>query len=176
MTKSKRVFLNLLKEEFDRWEQLLATMSEDQIVERRLPSDLSIKDVVAHLWTWQKRSIERLVAALQDREPDFSSEWPANLDPETESDIEPVNAWIHKTNLYIPWTTVYHNWKEGYLYFVQLAEKIPEEDLLAPGKYAWMEGEPLSLVLQGSYEHHHQEHLEPLLAWLHQHGGVNTPG
>ena len=45
---------------------------------------------------------------------------------------------------------------------------IPEQDLLEAGKYPWLEGHPLLLVLQASYEHH-EEHLHPLLlAWLRQ--------
>jgi hypothetical protein len=35
-----------------------------------------------------------------------------------------------------------------------------------------MKGQPLSLVLWGSYEHHHEDHLEPVLVWLRQHGNM----
>jgi hypothetical protein len=41
-------------------------------------------------------------------------------------------------------------------------------------KYPWLKGFALFDVLQGSYEHHHIDHLEPLLAWLSQHGDARS--
>lgn len=33
-------------------------------------------------------------------------------------------------------------------------------------RYPWLKGYALSDVLIGSYDHHHEEHLGPLLEWL----------
>ena len=79
--KMKQHILAALSEEFNAWEELLTSMSEEQITTPPLPSDLSIKDVIAHLWVWQQRSVARLEAALLDREPEFPG-WPAELDPD----------------------------------------------------------------------------------------------
>jgi hypothetical protein len=171
----KKHILKMLKEEFLRWEELLDSMSEEQITDPRLPSHLSIKDVVAHLRAWQQRSIARMEAALQNRLPEFPG-WPTTLDPESEDDLEQTNAWIYETNWDIPWSRVYADWREGYLHFMALTEEIGETDLQDPDRYAWLEGQPLSLVLTSSYEHHHEEHLEPLLAWLYQAGSMNVSG
>lgn len=46
---NKGEILAALREELDRWEELLDGMSEEQITARRLPSGLSLKDVIAHL-------------------------------------------------------------------------------------------------------------------------------
>ena len=80
----KAQIITALKEEFNRWEGLLAGISEDQITAPHLPSILSIKDVIAHLRAWQLVSIARLEAALINREPEFPK-WLAGLDPEAES-------------------------------------------------------------------------------------------
>ena len=80
----KAQIIAALKEEFNRWEGLLAGISEDQITAPHLPSILSIKDVIAHLRAWQLVSIARLEAALLNREPEFPK-WLAGLDPEAES-------------------------------------------------------------------------------------------
>jgi hypothetical protein len=42
--------LAALREQFIRWEELLAGLSEDQITAPRFDLDWSIKDVMAHLW------------------------------------------------------------------------------------------------------------------------------
>jgi hypothetical protein len=175
MMNDKKQILNMLKEEFNRWEELLGSLSEEQITDPHLPSNLSIKDVIAHLWAWQQRSIARMEAAQHHREPEFPG-WPAELHPESADGLDQVNAWIYETYHDNPWSSVYGDWRAGYLRFLDLGEAIPEKDLLEPGRYAWLEGEPLSLVLQASYDHHHVEHLEPLLAWLRQNGGVKAAG
>ena len=71
----KTHILIMLQEEFTRWEDLFTSLTEEQITARQLPSQWTIKDVVAHLMAWQQRSIARVEAALLDREPVFPG-WP----------------------------------------------------------------------------------------------------
>jgi hypothetical protein len=160
--------LAALREEFDRWEELLASMSDEQLAASLLPSSWSIKDVIAHLRAWQQRSIARVEAAQLNREPDFP-EWPAELDPESEGHTDKINAWIYETHREQPWSSVHRNWREGFLRFLELGEAVSEKDLLDSGRYLWLGGYPLAFILLASYDHH-QEHLEKLLAWIRQHG------
>lgn len=158
----KQSTLTALRQEFNRWEALLASLSEEQITAPQLPENWAIKDVVAHLRAWQQRSIARLDAALQGRPPEYPA-WPAQFDPEAEGQPHDLNAWLYATYRDQPWPSVHRDWREGFRRFLELAETIPEKDLLDPGKYNWLEGYPLLAVLQGSYEHHreHAEYLEP---------------
>ena len=162
----KDKLITMLGEVFGRWEEALEAVSEPQITDPQLVANWSVKYVIAHLWAWQRLSIARLEAALLDREPEFS-EWPAELDPDSEDDVDQINALIYRTYHGKPWSNVHRDWRDGFTRFLELAEAIPEKDLLEPARYAWLRGHPLSLVLLGSCEHH-QEHLEPLLAWLRQ--------
>jgi len=154
----------MLKDEFNRWEELLAGVSEEQIIAPDLPSNWSIKDVIAHLWGWQQRSVARMEAALLDKAPDYPS-WPAALGPDLEEDVDKTNAWIYETNREKPWPVVYGDWRAQFLHLLELAEQIPEKDLLDPGRYAWMDGYPLGESHMGTYEHH-KEHLETLQEFL----------
>lgn len=167
----KQHILTTLREEFNWWEELLASLSEAQITAPQLPDNWSIKDVIAHLRAWQQRSIARLEAALLNREPEFPK-WPAELDPEVEGQPHELNAWIYETYRDQSWSNVYRDWREGFLQFLDLGEAIPEKDLLDPGRYPWLEGYPLAFILQASYEHHHehQDYLAPVLARLRQQG------
>ena len=161
----KTQMLTMLKEKFNDWEELLANLNEAQITARQLPGNWSIKDVMAHLMAWQQLSIARLEAALHDRELVLPA-WPEELDPEPEGEPDELNAWFYESYRDQPWSTVYQAWRDGFLRFLELAEAISEQDLLEAGKYPWLEDYPLMAVLQGSYEHHHQDHFEPLSAWL----------
>lgn len=149
-----------LQEIFNRWEKLLAGVSQEQITTPQMNSQWSIKDEIAHLRAWQQISIARLEAALQDREPVYP-EWPTQ-DPDSEEDQERINDWIYKKYRQEPWSHVYRNWREGFLYFLELADKIPETNLLDEKKYAWLNGYALMAVLEGSCEHH-IEHIDHVL-------------
>ena len=165
----KQHVLTALREEFNRWEQVLASLSEEQITTPHLPGHLSIKDVIAHLRAWQQRSIARLEAAQLNRTPEYPK-WPAELDPDSADNTNQTNAWIYESYRDQPWSKVHQNWREGYLRFLESGEAISERDLLDAGRYPWLKGHALAFTLLASYDHH-QEHLEKLLAWL---GGQPT--
>lgn len=166
--------LAALREEFNRWEELLAGMSEEQVTTPHRSSSWSIKDEIAHLWAWQQRSIARVEAALRDQEPAFPA-WPAGLDPDSEDNTDRVNAWIYATHRDQPWPQIHQDWREGFLRFLEGAEAIAERDLLDAGRYPWLHGYPLALILIASYDHHH-EHLEKLIARLREHGTTQIDG
>ena len=170
----KEHILTALREQFNRWEELLASMSDEQITAPHLPSNWSIKDVIAHLRAWQQRSIARLEAALFNREPEFPK-WLPELDPDSEGNTDQTNAWIYETYRELPWSKAHQNWREGFLRFLEVAEAISEKDLLDAGRYPWLEGHPLAFILLASYDHH-QEHLEKLIAWLRQHENMKIAG
>lgn len=165
---TKNQLLTRLRDEFDRWEALLASMREDQLAAKELPAGLSIKDVLGHLRAWQQLSIARLEAAQANREPVFEG-WPEG-DPDAEENLEKINAWIHETYRDQPWASVHRAWREGFLRFLELSEAIPEQNLLGKGVYPWLGEYALAAVLEGSYNHHHAEHYEPLAAWLRKRG------
>ena len=164
---NKHQLLASLRDEFNQWEELLAGMNEAQITAPRMADGLSIRDVIAHLRAWQTRSIAKLEAAMRDTEPLLPA-WPVGLDPEADEDMDQINAWILDMYRGQPWSQVHQEWRDGFLRLLELGEAIPEAALMDAGRYAWMQGRPLAAVLQGSYEHHREEHREPLLAWLEQ--------
>jgi hypothetical protein len=149
----KQHILTMLRDEFDQWDALLGSMNEAQITAPQLESSWSIKDVVAHLWAWQQRSIARMEAAVHNREPQFP-EWPAAFDPESEGQPHQLNEWLYATYRDKSWLDVYTDWKAGFLWLMELAAQIPENDLLEQGRYAWLEDYPLLLILTASVEHH----------------------
>ncbi len=169
----KQHILTALSEELDRWEGLLAGLSEQQLTASLQPSAWSIKDVIAHLMAWQQRSMARLEATVLNRQPEFPK-WVTDLDPDSEASPDQTNAFIYETYREQSWSTVHQNWKEGFLQFLELGEALSEEDLLEK-EIPDLKGYPLYMVLVSSYAHHHIEHLEPLLAWLRQHGTMKMP-
>ncbi len=160
--------LAALREQFDNWEELLASLSEEQITAPHFDFDWSIKDVIAHLWAWQQISIARMEGGLHDREPEFPK-WIVESVENWEEDADRVNALTFERNHEQPWSEIYQNWKNGFLQFLELGNKISERDLLDGDKYPWLKGYSLASVLIASYDHH-QEHREKLTNWLARQG------
>jgi hypothetical protein len=153
-----------LRTEFEQWEAFLERLSPEQISAPNRIESLSIKDILAHLTTWQVISVARFEAALQGVEMVMPA-WHPNFDTESDDDLDQINAWIFENSKNKTWAEVRTEWRERYLRLLELCEGIQSNDLFDPKKYPWMMGYPLAAVLTGTLEHH-VEHREPLLAML----------
>jgi hypothetical protein len=156
----KEHILAAMREQYERWEALLASLSEEQITDPRFDYNWSIKDVVTHLWGWQQISIARVNAARLNREPDYP-DLVAELGPGWEENPDRTNAWIYKTHHEKTWQEVHRLWREGYLQLIASGAPIAERDLLDAERFAWLNGYSLAFILIASYDHH-QEHLDKL--------------
>ncbi len=157
--------LSDLQAEFSRWHALISSLGEEQLIAPIQPNGWSVQDVLAHLHNWQRVSIARLEAAIDQREPVYPA-WTEGQLPDAEENLDIYNERIYRTSHELPAPAVVLAWKSGFLHFLELAEAIPEADLLESGKFAWLEGYALIGVLEGSLEHH-REHYDGLAPLLH---------
>lgn len=153
----KEHILVALKEQFDYQEELLTSLSEERLTVPHFDYDWSVKDVIAHLWAWQQ------IASALDREPEYPA-WIVRIE-NWEENADRINAVTFEKNHTKSWPEVYQNWKEGFLRFLELGDKISERNLLDGDRYPWLKGYSLAFILVASYDHH-QEHLEKLTDWL----------
>jgi len=168
MQNDKNQVVAMANDVFQRWQSLLAEMTQHQILAKLEPSHWSTKDVIAHLWGWQQRSIARLEAGRLGGEPVFP-DWPAGLDPESEDDVHQVNDFIYESNRGRSWVRVYQEWQAGFQRLLELAEVIPQEDMETVGRFPWLQGYSLAYIVFASVDHH-QEHLDNLQTWLRDKG------
>lgn len=154
----KEHILAAMREQFDRWEELLASLNEEKIIAPKFDLDWSIKDVMAHLWAWQQISIARMEGGLQDQEPDYP-EWIVESIENWAEDADQVNALTFARYHEKSWSEIYGNWRIGFLRFMDLGSQLSERDLLDGDRYSWLNGYSLAFILVASYDHH-QEHLE----------------
>lgn len=163
----KAKVIDKLKAEFKQWENDLAKIPEAKIIAPKAVEHLSIKDVIAHLWGWLQLSIARMEAAVQNKDLEFTL-WEKPYDPEN---VDTINAKIYENNRDRSWSSVYQNWQDDGQRLLDLAEALPEADMLDKQKYEWLEGYAPIDVLIGAYEHHHTDHYPDLETWLNQQAG-----
>ncbi len=157
-TVSKTQLLGELRDEQSRWEALLREIGEENMTQPSVAGGWSIKDIVAHLTGWRRRTVGRFQAALR-HEPPRAPNWPAHLQTDDE-----INAWIYAANGDRPLAEVLRDSREVFQQLVEALDAFPEADLRDPARFPWMEGEPLTGA--AFFAHFHEEHEPDMRAWL----------
>jgi len=155
---SKAQLLDDLRDEQARWEALLHDIGEDHMTQPGVAGEWSIKDIVAHLTGWRRRTVGRFQAALR-HEPSPPPLWPPHLQTDDE-----INAWIYAASRDRPLADVLRESRDVFEQLVETLGAFPESDLLDPARFPWLEGEPLSGA--AFFAHFHEEHEPDMRAWL----------
>ena len=150
--------LSELKSENEAWEDLLADIGEDRMEEPGVAGAWSIKDIVAHLAAWRRRTVGRIEAVANGR-PEPTPEWPADL-----HDDDDINAWFHARDRNKSVRDVLAESRGVFQELVSAVAKLPEDALGDPARFPWMEGAPLSGA--AFFGHFHDEHEADMRAFL----------
>jgi Protein of unknown function (DUF1706). len=154
----KEHMLTALAEQLNKWEVLLSGLTEKEINTALTGSEWTLKDGMAHLMAWLQRSVAKLEAAQQKREPLYP-QWAAGVKADTPEGDELMNAWLYEAHKHDAWEQVHLNWHDAYVRLLNLAQGFEERELLDSSRYPWLEGYSLADVLLGAYDHH-AEHLD----------------
>jgi hypothetical protein len=163
MSKNESI-LTYLEKELTEWESLLSNLNEYHLLQEPVYGTWTVKDVLAHLYEWQRVSISRLKAGIQNSIPEFP-DWFIR-DPESEKERDELNRLIYNKWENKSWNDVYGSWKNGFKELIELSKKINSDDLNDKEKFKWLDGYSLNDVLEHSYIHHHEDHLLPIIQIL----------
>ena len=155
---SKAQLLADLQGEQAQWEALLGDIGEDHMTQTGVAGEWSIKDIVAHLTGWRRRTVKRFQAALR-REPSPPPPWPPHLHTDDE-----INAWIYTTNRDHSVSDVLLESRAVFEQLVETLGAFPEAELLDSTRFEWLEGESWNGV--AFFAHFHEEHEPDVRAWL----------
>jgi hypothetical protein len=158
MTKAE--LLEQIQEENRQWEALLEEIGEERMDQPIAPGHWSIKDIVAHLAAWRRRTVGRLRAA-RDGSPEPPPPWPAHLHTDDE-----INAWFHAASRDLPVRAVLADSRQVFEDLLEAVAVLPEAGLFAPDRFAWLEGRPISG--RALFGHFHDEHEADMRAWANR--------
>jgi hypothetical protein len=154
----KSELLNGLHEEYRKWQTLLDDIGIARMDQPGVTGSWSVKDIVAHLTGWRRRTVARL-QAIQRGEPEPPPPWPTHLQTDDE-----INAWIYQSRRDHSVREVLEESHQVFQQLLAAIEGIPEEVLAEVDRFPWMEGQPFTGA--EFFAHLHQEHEPDMRAWL----------
>jgi hypothetical protein len=148
-----------LQEEYRSWQELLQQIGPERMDQPDVAGPWSIKDIVAHLAGWRKRTVARLQAA-QHGEPEPPPPWPSHLRTDDE-----INAWIYETNHEREVREVLDESHQVFEQLLAAIEGLPDQVFTDVQHYLpWWEGS--SITPGAFFAHFHEEHEPDMRAWL----------
>ena len=158
---SKKQLLAEMQSEQAAWLALLDEIGEENMTQPEVAGGWSIKDIVAHITGWRRRTVLRFRAVL-DPTVDMTPDYPAELDEDDE--VDEINAWIYKANRDRPLADVLNDSREVFQQLVAEVDALSDEQLNDPQRFPWLEGERLTGAF--IFGHFHEEHEPDMRAWL----------
>jgi hypothetical protein len=158
---SKKQLLAEMQSEQAAWLALLDEIGEENMTQPEVAGGWSIKDIVAHITGWRRRTVLRFRAAL-DPTVNMTPDWPAELDEDDE--VDEINAWIYKANRDRPLADVLNDSREVFQQLVAEVSALSDEQLNDPQRFPWLEGERITGAF--IFGHFHEEHEPDMRAWL----------
>lgn len=146
---------------------IIAGLDEEQMERPGSFGEWSFKDMVAHLTGWRLVTAARLEAGLRNEEPEFP--WPTRFDEA--NDLHEINRWFFETNRDKSVAEVLRESNETFDRVERAIATMPEDDLLQPGRFAWVHWTEDALgpaVVRGTQNHFYREHEPDIRAWLAQ--------
>jgi hypothetical protein len=164
---SKAQLISEMRAEQDGFEALLRDIGEEHMTQPAV-ADWSVKDIVAHLTGWRKRTVARLQAAAHGQEAP-APPWPAHLEDDDE-----INAWIYAANRDLPPDEVLRDSRDTFDRLMAALDAFPDAAVLDPTRFGW----PADQEVNGAtfFGHFHEEHEADLRAWLERVRRERGPG
>ncbi len=138
------------------FEELLAPLSETQMITTGVTGAWSIKDIVAHLNAWQSVLLNRLRAAATGGEPTV----PQNYN------VDDMNERFYQENKARSLPDVMAEFRYNYQKILEAVALLSEDDLNNPHRYSWWDGEPFWPNIAGDTYEHIDEHIVSIQQWL----------
>ena len=158
-TMSKAQFLAELDNENASWQALLDDIGEANMTQPKVAGGWSIKDIVAHITEWRRRTVKRFQAKLNHTTGITPPPWPSEL-----QDDDEINAWIYETNRDRPLADVLSDSRDVFQQLAHTFDAFSDDAFQELQRTDW----PWEEQLSGRFvfSHFHEEHEPDMRAWL----------
>lgn len=153
------------------WDALVAAVEAAGLMDRPGANNgpWTFKEMAAHLNAWRGLTVARLEAAYRGAGPP-AHPWPAAL--EEGPDTDAINAWFSARDKDRPAAEVLAESAAQFDAMGAAVAAMSSDDLLTPGRFAWLGDLPIGPALLGySFTHLHTDHEPDIRAWLRRETG-----
>jgi len=138
-------------------EQSIEGLTDDQMLQIGAAGFWSVKDVLAHLVSWEAE----LVTVLSQLEQ-YQRRAPRMVEIE---DIDDWNEEQYRINVSRPLAVIRDDFHGVHKHLIRAIEDLDDRTLDDNRRWSWMEGEPLSYLILENATWHEEEHAEDIRAW-----------
>ncbi len=135
--------------------EALQGVTPDQMMRPGVVGIWCIKDLLAHLVAWESELVTALNQAQNHRMPSMMQ-------------IEDIDEWNEEqyhVNARRPLEAVLSDFEDVHRVLLHMVEDFDERLLLDNRSYDWMEGEPLTYLIEENATLHEKEHAADIRAW-----------
>jgi hypothetical protein len=152
---TRQELLDQIRSERGRLEKTLARLTHAKMLLPGVDGEWSVKDVLAHISTWERWMIRWTNKLLEGEKPDTPDPW----------DIERMNAETFERVKEIPLAKVLEEFRQSYWDSLTLAESLNETQLQTVYPDTWPMG-PLWTGIAANMNWHYKEHRIDVQKWL----------
>jgi hypothetical protein len=161
---NKQVILERIHTERRRLEQNLERLSDEQMERAGVVGEWTVKDILAHLADWEQRFVGWYQAGVRGEVPETPAPgigW---------EDLDVLNRRIYEKHRSRTLEDVRKEFGASYRRVVAVVEGIPEEEIFAVGRYAWLGENNLVGVILGNTANHYRWAKDQIREWLKSQG------
>ena len=139
----------------------LVGLDEMQMLETGVVGIWSVKDIMAHLTAWESEVVTALNRAQGHGVPRIMQ-------------IDDIDEWNEKqyhASAARTLSAVLADFETVHGMLLRMVADYDEKDLLDGRRYSWMEGEPLTFLLEENATLHEREHADDIRAWREKMSG-----
>jgi len=142
-------------------EGLIEQVGEANLAEPGVTGEWSVKDILAHLTTWEERIVAWAEALRQGIRP-APAPWPRDWSEEQ------INASIYESNRDRPLADVLERWRQVHKRVIAGIQALNEDELYQQ-KLDWLGDGPFADAVPGNSYEHYQTHADEIRQWLAAH-------
>jgi hypothetical protein len=158
---SKINLLEKIRTGHERFNALLAELSDAQLIKPGVIGIWSVKDIVAHIVIHEQRMLQWMTERMQGRNPIAFQ--PFDM---PEKELNELNENIYQENCNRDWMDVFQDWEKTHSQTLRLIEAANEEDLMSAQRFRLLGGEPLWVAVAVNTFEHCEEHGRDIRAWV----------
>jgi Protein of unknown function (DUF1706) len=137
------------------WEALIARVRPEDITESGVEDDWSVKDLIAHVATYE----DWMAQLLEAGGPNV----PHVTDSMTQDE---TNAWVFEQNRKLTTDEVLTLSRASFDRLVRAVESLSPNTLTSTTTFDWAKGNPVYLIIPGESHNHYAHHSPSIAAWL----------